>query len=170
MSKDIEKLEYAISERLDRITECNNRLKEIALRPDPLNAVQYIDLMIDGEKRENRKGFESRIDALEKCKKRAQYGKSVQIFTDRVQSTKDTLSATVNEEESAPESLLHVLGVIKNLVEILGKKSYMQLRSSYCIWYGNMNIKYKHEVNFILLSHCISFSALVTLCWFYLIV
>lgn len=122
MSKDIEKLEYAISERLDRITECNNRLKEIALRPDPLNAVQYIDLMIDGEKREKRKGFESRIDALEKCKKRAQYGKSVQIFTDRVQSTKDTLSATVNEEESAPESLLHVLGVIKKFGRNFGKK------------------------------------------------
>lgn len=115
MSKDIERLEYAISERLDRIAECNNRLKEIALRPDPLSTVQYIDLIIGGEKREKKSGFESRIDALEKCKKRAQYGKTVQIFKDRVQSTMDTLNATVNDEEGASESFL---GTIKNF----GKK------------------------------------------------
>ncbi|XP_071169828.1 uncharacterized protein [Mytilus edulis] len=111
MSKDIERLEDAITERLFRIAECNNRLKEIALRPDPLSTVQYIDLIIDGEKREKKNGFESRIDALQKCKKRAQYGKSVQIFKDRVQSTRETLYATVNEEEGASESFL---GAIKN--------------------------------------------------------
>ncbi|VDI64633.1 Hypothetical predicted protein [Mytilus galloprovincialis] len=115
MSNDIERLEDAIAERLDRIAEYNNRLKEIALRPDPLSTAQYIDLLINGEKREKRYGFESRIDALEKCKKRSQYGQSVQIFKNRAQSTRDTLNATVSDEDDVSETFL---GAIKNF----GKK------------------------------------------------
>jgi hypothetical protein len=60
MTNDIEKLEYAIADSVDRIAQYNNRLKEIALRPDPLSTVQYLDMIIEGEKREKKSGFELR--------------------------------------------------------------------------------------------------------------
>ena len=101
MTNDIEKLEYAIADSVDRIAQYNNRLKEIALRPDPLSTVQYLEMIIEGEKREKKSGFQSRIKALEQCKKKAQYGKSVQVFQDRLRKTKETLNATVADEESS---------------------------------------------------------------------
>jgi hypothetical protein len=55
---DIERLEYAITNRMNRITQYNNKLKEIALRPEPLSTVQYLDMMIEGEKREKKSGLE----------------------------------------------------------------------------------------------------------------
>ena len=101
MTNDIERLEFAITDSMDRIAQYNNRLKEIALRPDPLSTVQYLEMIIEGEKREKKSGFESRIKALEQCKKKAQYGKSVQVFQDRLRITKETLNATVANEESS---------------------------------------------------------------------
>ena len=102
MTNDIDILEYAIADSVDRIAQYNNRLKEIALRPDPLSTVQYLDMIIEGEKREKKSGFELRIKALEQCKQKAQYGKSVQLFQDRLRKTKDTLNATVADGESTP--------------------------------------------------------------------
>jgi hypothetical protein len=43
MTKDIDRLEYAITGSLDRIAQYNNRLKEIALRPDPLSTISRHD-------------------------------------------------------------------------------------------------------------------------------
>ncbi|VDI23335.1 Hypothetical predicted protein [Mytilus galloprovincialis] len=92
MNQDISRQEEAIQVMMEVISKLNNRLKEIALRPDPMRTVQYIELMIASEKREKKSGFEGRIDALEKCKKRATYGKSVKIFQDRVRTTRQSMA------------------------------------------------------------------------------
>ena len=118
MTKDIDRLEYAIAGSLDRIAQCNNRLKEIALRPDPLSTVQYLNMIIEGEKREKKSGFESRINALEKCKQKTQYGESVQVFHDRFHKSKETLSATVADGESSS-------GFFQSMKQLFfGKKRY----------------------------------------------
>ena len=101
ITNDIEKLEYAITDSVDRIAQFNNRLKEIALRPDPLSTVQYLEMIIEGEKREKKSGFESRVKALEQCKKKAQYGNSMQVFQDRFGKIRETLNATVDDKESS---------------------------------------------------------------------
>ena len=101
MTDDIERLGYAITDCVDRIAQYNNRLKEIALRPDPLSTLQYLNMMIEGEKREKKKDFESRIKALEQCKQRTQYGESVQVFNDRLRKTKEIFNATVDDKESS---------------------------------------------------------------------
>lgn len=106
MTYDIEMLECAIAEQLDQIAKYNNRLREIALRPDPLSTAQYIDMIIDAERREKRGGFEHRIDVLEKCKKKSQYGKTVQIFQNRVEMTRQTIEATISEESGTSTSFI----------------------------------------------------------------
>lgn len=48
------------------------RLDEIALKPNPLTEVQYIELLIKNEKREARPGWKDRVKAFEDFKKKAQ--------------------------------------------------------------------------------------------------
>ncbi|XP_058867363.1 uncharacterized protein LOC117400979 [Acipenser ruthenus] len=51
---------------------CLGRLKEIALRPNPLSTPNYIDLMIESEKQEAKPGFQNRIHVLMEVRKRAE--------------------------------------------------------------------------------------------------
>lgn len=51
---------------------CIERLGEIALKPNPMTEVEYIDLLIESEKQEKRKGYENRISAYKKMRKQAQ--------------------------------------------------------------------------------------------------
>ncbi|XP_063404458.1 uncharacterized protein LOC134687928 [Mytilus trossulus] len=120
MSQDISRQEQQIQVMMEVIAKLNNRLKEIALRPDPLNTVQYIDLMVASEKREKKSGFEARIDALEKCKQRAMYSQSVQIFKDRVHNTRQTMVASdvadeiLKDEKSVISRIKGFFGFRKN--------------------------------------------------------
>lgn len=69
--KYIEELTYDVDELFDLITammndmnDCKTRLKEIALRPDPLTAVEHIDLMIQSEEIDKQPGFLKRVQML----------------------------------------------------------------------------------------------------------
>ena len=50
---------------------CIQRLDEIALRPHPFSAPDYIDLMIAAEKQEHRPGYQQRIVTLQKLRQMA---------------------------------------------------------------------------------------------------
>ncbi|XP_053186859.1 uncharacterized protein LOC128369807 [Scomber japonicus] len=49
---------------VERSAKCLNRLKEIALKPNPLSTPEYIDMLIEGEKSEAKPGWKKRIQAL----------------------------------------------------------------------------------------------------------
>ncbi|KAJ3594557.1 hypothetical protein NHX12_003864 [Muraenolepis orangiensis] len=49
-------------------TQCLNRLKEIALKPNPLSTPEYIDLLIQGEKSELKEGYLQRIQKLQEIR------------------------------------------------------------------------------------------------------
>ncbi|XP_063874935.1 uncharacterized protein LOC135108143 [Scylla paramamosain] len=55
----------------DSVRKSLDRLKEIALRPDPLSTVEYIDIMIKNEQRDAKAGWQERVDQLILLKKRA---------------------------------------------------------------------------------------------------
>ncbi|XP_026768836.1 uncharacterized protein si:ch73-170d6.2 [Pangasianodon hypophthalmus] len=55
----------------DKLAKSLTRLKEIALRPDPLSTPDYIELLIESEKQTAKAGFKKRIAELEELKKRA---------------------------------------------------------------------------------------------------
>ena len=48
-----------------------NRLREIALRPNPLTTTDYVDMLIESEKQTANKGFEQRIKHLEDVREQA---------------------------------------------------------------------------------------------------
>lgn len=78
IDEEIKKLEISMQLKVAKITEYRSRLKEIALRPDPLSTVQYIELMIDRENRERKSGFDKRVEVLHQLKKRADIGTTCQ--------------------------------------------------------------------------------------------
>lgn len=53
------------------------RLQEIALRPDPLTAVEYIDMLRENEKRQAKPGWLERIGQLDQLRQRAEQIKDI---------------------------------------------------------------------------------------------
>ncbi|XP_076084709.1 uncharacterized protein LOC143055449 isoform X3 [Mytilus galloprovincialis] len=100
MHEEIKVLEVGIQIKVEDISDYGNRLKEIALRPDPLSTVQYIELMIKSEMREKKSGFNQRVETLEQCKKRAEIGKTFQIFEHRLRDTRASMKASTATDDS----------------------------------------------------------------------
>ncbi|XP_017296331.1 uncharacterized protein LOC108250797 [Kryptolebias marmoratus] len=69
--EEIANLQDFVLSLIDQSACSITRLQEIALRPNPLTAPEYIDMMIEGEKSEAREGFQARIQSLEEVKERA---------------------------------------------------------------------------------------------------
>ena len=68
LEKIMKENKVAMLEKVEMITKCIIRLEEIALRPNPFSSAQYIDLIIDGERGEQRPGFEERVESLERLR------------------------------------------------------------------------------------------------------
>ncbi|XP_071348456.1 uncharacterized protein [Trachinotus anak] len=58
---------------MERSAQCLNRLKEIALKPNPLSTPEYIDMLIEGEKSEGKPGWKQRVQALMAMREKAEY-------------------------------------------------------------------------------------------------
>ncbi|XP_034534533.1 uncharacterized protein LOC117808985 [Notolabrus celidotus] len=63
---------------MNDLTKCLNRLKDIALRPNPLSTPEYIDMLIQGEKNEGKPGWKRRVEALTDMRENADYMASVE--------------------------------------------------------------------------------------------
>ena len=72
LHKDLKDMEALVLMKVRDAHECLNRLDEIALKPDPLNEVEYIDVLIESEKKQSYPGFSERIKALKELKSKSQ--------------------------------------------------------------------------------------------------
>ena len=54
------------------VKDCLQRLDKIALKPNPLSEVEYIDLLIQSEQQEHKDGWNQRVQYLQGAKKQAQ--------------------------------------------------------------------------------------------------
>ncbi|KAE8595298.1 hypothetical protein XENTR_v10015683 [Xenopus tropicalis] len=72
LSGEIRALEEKQMKLIEKAATCLGRLREIALKPDPLSAPDYIDLLINAEKHEAKPGYRERITSLEKAKRKAE--------------------------------------------------------------------------------------------------
>ncbi|XP_052811328.1 uncharacterized protein LOC128238980 [Mya arenaria] len=77
MGRDLKKLAAVIDGMIRECQECNTKLSEIALRPDPLTMTSHIELMMEAEKKIAKPGWENRIKVLEGFMKRAEIQKKV---------------------------------------------------------------------------------------------
>ncbi|XP_053389217.1 uncharacterized protein LOC123527098 [Mercenaria mercenaria] len=96
MYDELYDLEDDILDLMDKINECNNILRQIALRPDPLSVVEHIDLLIESERLEKRPGFQARIASLRQCRKKATIGDDVDRFRTNFTDTTKIITAQVN--------------------------------------------------------------------------
>ncbi|EFX70703.1 hypothetical protein DAPPUDRAFT_30443, partial [Daphnia pulex] len=72
IQKEIDEYESQLMELMQATYPCIQRLDEIALRPHPFSAPDYIDLMIAAEKQEHRPGYQQRIATLQKLRQMAE--------------------------------------------------------------------------------------------------
>ncbi|XP_070829786.1 uncharacterized protein [Chaetodon trifascialis] len=72
MQEEYNQKEVGVKELIKKSVECLNKLKEIALKPDPLSTPEYIDMIIEGEKHEGKRGWQQRVQYLMKMKGKAE--------------------------------------------------------------------------------------------------
>ncbi|KAM4605005.1 uncharacterized protein ACJ7VT_017306 [Polymixia lowei] len=73
LKADYNRLQVEVVKLIERSAKCLDRLKEIALKPNPLSTPEYIDLLIEGEKSEAKPGFQDRIKSLQSMREKAEY-------------------------------------------------------------------------------------------------
>lgn len=74
MNDEMQVLEVGSDVKIEDETENDTKLKENPLPPNPINTVEYIELLIEREMLEKRPGFSQRVKTLERCKERAAIG------------------------------------------------------------------------------------------------
>ncbi|XP_053638161.2 uncharacterized protein [Cherax quadricarinatus] len=62
-------LQLEVLETIESVKKSLERLSEIALKPNPLSSVEYIDIMIDSEKSQAQPGWQRRVEQLELLRK-----------------------------------------------------------------------------------------------------
>lgn len=102
--KYIEDLTYCVDDMfgeinsmMNEMNRCKTRLKEIALRPDPLSAVEYIDLMIQSEQEEKQPGHLNRVKMLKEFRKMALVGQDVEDLSKNIQEARENTKTIIGK-------------------------------------------------------------------------
>ena len=69
---ELEEIDQAVLQNINQARQSLQRLHELALRPDPLTEVEYIDILIESEKLEARPGWSERVKTLQEVRKQAE--------------------------------------------------------------------------------------------------
>ncbi|XP_066579133.1 uncharacterized protein LOC136768703 [Amia ocellicauda] len=77
LQDELAETETVLRNLIDESHRCAARLEEIALKPNPMSVIEYIDLLIDREKQEHKEGFLERVQKLEKSKREAEMTKKI---------------------------------------------------------------------------------------------
>ncbi|XP_035525990.1 uncharacterized protein LOC118334250 [Morone saxatilis] len=73
LKAEYDEVQTEVNKLIERSAQCLNRLKEIALKPNPLSTPEYIDMIIEGEKSEGRPGWKKRVQSLMAMREKAEY-------------------------------------------------------------------------------------------------
>lgn len=71
LKDEYERTQFDVVMLMEKSAKCLDRLKEIALKPNPLSTPEYIDLLIQGEKSEAKTGWMQRVQSLEAMREKA---------------------------------------------------------------------------------------------------
>lgn len=96
--KYIEDLAYCVEDMFENMNSmmnemncCKKRLKEIALRPNPLSAVEHIDLMIQSEQEEKQPDHLNRVKMLKEFRKMTLVDQDVKDFSKNIQEARENI-------------------------------------------------------------------------------
>lgn len=87
-----------ITSMIDEMNRCKTRLKEIALRPDPLSTVEHIDLMIQSEQEEKQPGYLNRVKMFQELKRMAFVEKEVENLNKNMQDAKERVKLATGKQ------------------------------------------------------------------------
>uniref|UniRef100_A0A7N6FAK8 AIG1-type G domain-containing protein n=1 Tax=Anabas testudineus TaxID=64144 RepID=A0A7N6FAK8_ANATE len=73
LEDEYKKVQDEVKKLIERSIKCLNRLKEIALKPNPLSTPEYIDMLIEGEKQEAKPGWKKRVQSLMDMREQAEF-------------------------------------------------------------------------------------------------
>ena len=113
--------------RLEEVRRLVNRLREMALRDDPLSQIDHLDLMIKSEQLARKPGFQFRIQQLKDARKEAEL--RGELMDESYESFKDHNTAFARlddpkeEEEEGPS----------NYLRDLRQRLSAQARSRFCL-------------------------------------
>ena len=91
LQQDIDNNNQKVLSLVNIVSNCIQRLDEIALRPNPFSTPQYIDLIIDAEQQEKKTGFKERIESLKKLRQMA-------VITSKIKKQENLLTLDGNED------------------------------------------------------------------------
>lgn len=121
LSKDVEHLFAYVNGMMTKMNRCKSRLKEIALRPDPLSTVEHLDQMIQAEEMERQQGYQRRIEMLHEFRHMAEIDKDFENFGANYLSARMEIrsigipaDALVDENEQTPQGGL--MNLLKNFI------------------------------------------------------
>ena len=72
MEKELQQLQKTVLFNMRRARDCLKRLDDIALKPNPLTEVEYIDLLIKSEEQQKKPGWKNRVDYFGKVRQQAE--------------------------------------------------------------------------------------------------
>ena len=93
IGEELEKMHQQVMRKIVKAQKCLHRLDEIALKPNPLTNVEYIKLLIEGEKQTANPGWKQRIKYLEEAKEQAEVlsnVKTAEAVEERIKETTHT--------------------------------------------------------------------------------
>uniref|UniRef100_A0A8C6TET4 AIG1-type G domain-containing protein n=1 Tax=Neogobius melanostomus TaxID=47308 RepID=A0A8C6TET4_9GOBI len=107
LENEYEEVQVEVTVMMDESSSSLNRLKEIALKPDPLSTPDYIDMLIEGEKSDAKPGWKTRVESLNGMKEKAEYMAKVgrgEVLLEKGQrkTHKKPLSKTLWQKITAP--------------------------------------------------------------------
>lgn len=73
LQAEYDEVQAEVVKLMEKSAQCLNRLKEIALKPNPLSTPEYIDMLIEGERQEAKPGWKQRVQALMKMREKAEF-------------------------------------------------------------------------------------------------
>lgn len=77
MEDELRNLQMGVLFKVRQARGCLQRLDEIALKPNPLTEVEYIDLLIRSEEQQKKPGWDKRIEYFQKVRKHAEFLSSI---------------------------------------------------------------------------------------------
>lgn len=97
LTYDVDELFELIMTMMNEMNDCKTRLKEIALRPDPLTAVEHIDLMIQSEEMDEQPGFLNRVKMLKEIKRMTLVDQDVNTLGQNIRVTRETIKSVTGK-------------------------------------------------------------------------
>ena len=73
------------------VKSCTDKLSTIALRSNPLNMIEYIDLIIENEKLDRKEGYQKRIKVLKGFRKKAEIQQQFEKFNEQAAELLNTI-------------------------------------------------------------------------------